>query len=83
MKKENSISDEEFERRFDNGESVLEYCDLTKVQSATFSQKRVNVDMPVWMISGLDREANRLGIARQAVIKSWIAEKLQQPIHRP
>ena len=76
MKKEGFISAEEFERRFDNGESILEYCDLTKVESAAPEHKRVNVDLPLWMVKGLDKEAARLGVTRQSVIKTWLAEKL-------
>ncbi|WP_419177952.1 type II toxin-antitoxin system BrnA family antitoxin, partial [Chlorobium limicola] len=40
--------------------------------------KRVNVDFPVWMIDSLDKEATRLGVSRQSVIKVWLAERLQQ-----
>ena len=76
MKKENFISAEEFERKFDNGESVLEYCDLTLVESAALEHQRVNVDLPLWMVKGLDKEAQRLGVTRQSVIKTWLAEKL-------
>lgn len=76
MKKEKLISAEEFERRFDNGESVLEYCDLTKVESASLETQSVNVDLPRWMVKGLDEEAQRLGVTRQSVIKTWLAEKL-------
>ena len=76
MKKENLISAEEFESRFDNGESVLEYCDLTKVESAALEPQHVNVDLPRWMVKGLDKEAQRLGVTRQSVIKTWLAEKL-------
>lgn len=39
---------------------------------------RVNVDFPAWTVSGLDKEATRLGISRQALIKVWIAERLDQ-----
>ncbi|RYE74107.1 MAG: hypothetical protein EOP19_28300 [Hyphomicrobiales bacterium] len=40
--------------------------------------KRVNVDFPTWVVEGLDREARRLGVTRQALIKLWIAERLPQ-----
>lgn len=30
------------------------------------------------MVKGHDREAKRLGVARQALIKGWIAERLGQ-----
>jgi hypothetical protein len=41
-------------------------------------QKRVNVDFPLWMIESMDREANRLGVTRQSIIKIWLAERLEQ-----
>jgi hypothetical protein len=41
-------------------------------------QRRVNVDFPVWMIESLDREAARLGVPRQSLIKVWIAEQLEK-----
>jgi hypothetical protein len=34
------------------------------------------VDFPVWMIESLDREARRIGVTRQSIIKVWIAERL-------
>ena len=68
---------EEFDRKFDEGEEVFEHLDLSTVSRPGREQKRVNVDFPVWMIKLLDREALRLGIPRQAVIKVWIAERLE------
>ena len=41
-------------------------------------QKRVNVDFPVWMIHDLDKEAKRLGVPRQSLIKIWLAERLKE-----
>jgi len=41
-------------------------------------QKRVNVDFPTWMIDSLDREAGRLGVTRQSILKVWLAERLEQ-----
>jgi hypothetical protein len=40
--------------------------------------RRVNVDFPEWMIESLDKEAARIGVSRQSVIKVWLAERLQQ-----
>ena len=73
MNKENLISAEEFERRFDNGESVLEYCDLTKVESAVPEHQSVNLELPQWMVKGLDKEAQRLGVTRQSIIKTLLS----------
>ncbi len=70
----------EFDRRFDEGEDVTSALDLRKARRPVQVQRRVNVDFPVWMIESLDREAGRLGVTRQSIIKVWIAERLQ---HRP
>ncbi len=69
----------EFDKKFDEGEeSILENLDLAQVRKPGLEQKRVNVDFPVWMISALDREAKRLGVTRQSVIKMWLAERLEK-----
>lgn len=68
----------DFDEKFDAGESVLEYLDLARARRPGLEQKRVNVDFPAWMVESLDREAKRLGIPRQSVIKVWIAERLER-----
>ena len=67
----------EFDKKFDNGEDVTKYLDYAKAKRPGREQKRVNVDFPVWMIRSLDREADRLGVPRQSVIKVWIADRLE------
>jgi len=68
----------ELDRRFDAGEDVSKYLDLSKARRLGQEQKRVNVDFPVWMIRSLDKEAKRLGVARQSIIKVWVAERLEK-----
>lgn len=68
---------EEFDRRFDDGEDISSSLDLASAQRPGLEQRRVNVDFPVWMIESLDREARRLGVTRQSIIKVWIAERLE------
>ena len=63
---------------FDAGEDMTKYFDFDKGYMPNREIKRVNVDFPVWMLNRLDNEAARLGINRQAVIKTWIAERLDQ-----
>jgi predicted DNA binding CopG/RHH family protein len=63
----------DFEKKFDAGEDITRYLDLTKAKWPGHEQKRVNVDFPVWMIESLDREASRLGVPRQSLIKMLIA----------
>lgn len=72
-----TISAEEFDRMFDDGEDISDYVDWSTARRPGLEPKRVNVDFPTWMVDGLDREAARLGITRQALIKTWIAEKLK------
>ena len=72
------ISTEELDRKFDEGkEDVLEHFDWSKAERPG-RRRRVNVDLPEWMIESLDREADRLGISRQAVIKTWLADRLDR-----
>lgn len=67
----------DLDRIFDEGETDMnEFLDLSKAFRPGQEQKRVNLDFPVWMIERLDREANRLGVARQSLIKVWIGEQL-------
>ena len=66
-----------FDKKFDKGEDITKYLDLSRATKPGHEQKRVNVDFPVWMIHRLDREARRLGVPRQSLIKIWIAEKLE------
>ena len=68
----------ELDEMFDSGEDITPYLDLTKIRRPNQEPRRVNVDFPVWMVHSLDREARRLGITRQALIKVWIAERLER-----
>ncbi len=67
-----------FDAKFDKGEDVTGALDLSKARRPRQEQRRVNVDFPAWMIESLDREAGRLGVTRQSVIKVWLAERLEQ-----
>ena len=67
-----------FDKKFDDGDSVIAQLDLSKARRPAEEQKRINMDVPVWMLAALDREARRLGVTRQAIIKMWLAERLQQ-----
>jgi len=68
----------EFGRKFDAGEDVTAHLDVSRARRARQEPKRVNVDFPEWMIGSLDREARRLGVTRQSIIKIWIAERLSR-----
>ena len=69
---------EEFDKKFDEGEDVSQYLDLSKARRPIQEHKKVNVDFPLWMVQRLDKEARRLGVPRQAIIKLWVAERLKK-----
>jgi hypothetical protein len=77
-KRQSVITTEEFDQRFEKGEDITEHLDMSKAKRPGLDQKRVNVDFPAWMVENLDKEARRLGVTRQSIIKIWIAERLQQ-----
>ena len=69
----------ELDKKFDEGkEDVLDYFDIDKGVRFNQKQKRVNVDIPQWMINSLDSESKRIGVTRQSLIKMWLADKLEQ-----
>jgi len=73
-----AIKSEEFDKRFERGESIIDHLELNKARRPNLKTKRVNVDFPIWIVNALDREAMRLGLTRQALIKLWIAERLEK-----
>jgi Ribbon-helix-helix protein, copG family len=56
----------------------MDDLDLSTASRPNKQQRRVNVDFPAWMVESLDREARRLGVTRQSIIKIWIAERLEK-----
>ena len=66
----------EFDKRFGDGEDLADQVDWSKARRPNVETKRVNVDFPAWVVTGLDQQAQRLGVTRQALIKLWIAERL-------
>jgi hypothetical protein len=68
----------ELDKKFDKGENISGHFDLSKAVRPGRAQKRINVDLPDWMVTSLDEEAKRLGITRQSIIKVWLAERLKK-----
>jgi len=70
-----------FDKKFDdNNEDIIGDLDLSTLKRPNQKQKRVNVDFPVWIIDSLDKEANRIGVTRQSIIKLWLAERLEEQV---
>ena len=64
------ITSEEFDRKFDSGEDLTANVDLSA------GIRKVNIDLPIWAIRELDQEARRRGVARQALMKMWLIDRL-------
>jgi hypothetical protein len=76
-----TITAKEFDEKFDNGEDINEYLDFskaTRLNTLKTDTKKVNVDFPKWVIESLDKEAKKIGVTRQSIIKVWIAERLKE-----
>lgn len=72
---------EDLDQKFDDGEDVLAYFDLSTSKRPGLEPQQINIDFPQWMLDAVDREAQRLGVHRQVVIKVWIAERLKVERH--
>jgi hypothetical protein len=68
----------ELDKKFDEGGDISQHLDKSKARRPGQEQKRVNVDFPLWMIQLLDKEAKRLGVPRQSIIKVWVADRLEK-----
>jgi hypothetical protein len=69
-----------FDKQFDEGGDITASLELSEMKRVLQEQKRVNVDFPTWMIESLDREAGKLGVTRQSIIKVWLAERLEESV---
>ena len=68
----------DFDEKFDQAkEDIVDDLDLSKARRVNQEQKRINVDFPAWVVDSLDREAARIGVTRQSIIKVWLVERLQ------
>ena len=72
------ISAKAFDAKFDAGEDISGFVDWSRARRPGREVHRVNVDFPSWVVEALDREAGRLGVTRQALIKMWIADRLEK-----
>ena len=71
------VKAKDFDAAFERGENLTGYLDKSKARRVNTELRRVNIDFPIWVISSLDKEAQRLGITRQSLVKMWIAEKFK------
>ena len=69
---------EELDKKFDdNEEDVIQYFDMSTARRPNQEQRQVSINFPFWMLNSLDKEANRIGVTRESIIKFWLAERLE------
>ena len=78
MKKHSTMTAQEFEKRFDEGEDITPYIDKATIRRPGLEARRVNVDFPEWIIDKLDLQSKLIGVSRQSLIKLWVSERIQQ-----
>jgi len=78
MKKQSTMTAHEFEQRFDDGEDITPFIDMSSIRRPGVEPRRVNVDFPEWMIEKLDWQSRLIGVSRQALVKLWISERIQK-----
>lgn len=68
----------DFDTKFDEGaEDIIDALDVKSARRVNQEAKRINVDFPAWVVESLDREAARIGVTRQSIIKVWLVERLR------
>ncbi len=77
MNNDSTMTAQEFDKRFDDGEDITPYIDKSSIRRPGLEVRRVNVDFPEWIIQELDQTSRRIGVTRQALIKLWISERIQ------
>ncbi|MBF0387413.1 MAG: CopG family transcriptional regulator [Candidatus Omnitrophica bacterium] len=70
------MSAEDFDRKFERGD-VLEHLDIAHAKVIRKIQ-RVNIDFPMGLLFRLDKESERCGVSRSALIKMWLADRLEK-----
>ena len=78
MKNPSTITAQEFEQRFDDGEDITPHIDESSIHRPGLESRRVNVDFPEWIIQKLDLQSKLVGVSRQSLIKLWVSERIQQ-----
>ena len=71
---------EEFDVKFEYGEDITQFLDLSQARRPGYEQKRINIDLPIWMIAALEYEAKRLGVTSDSIIKLWLAKRLNKKV---
>ncbi|OGX46540.1 MAG: CopG family transcriptional regulator [Omnitrophica WOR_2 bacterium RIFCSPLOWO2_12_FULL_51_8] len=74
------MTSKEFDTRFDSGEDMADLLDIKKAK-VNKQVQRINIDFPIFFLRRIDKEARKIGVARTALIKIWMAERLEPIAH--
>jgi hypothetical protein len=66
----------EFDQIFDDGEDIVQHLDLSKASRSRTAQTTVSIDLPIWIVELIDREASRLGVTPQSIIETSLTKHL-------
>jgi hypothetical protein len=66
----------EFDQTFDDGEDIVQHLDLSKASRSRTAQTTVSIDLPIWIVESIDREASRLGVTPQSIIETSLTKHL-------
>jgi hypothetical protein len=60
----------------DSGADISGHVDWSAARRPGLETRRVGIDFPAWMLAALDRQAKRIGVTRQALIRMWVGERV-------
>ncbi|TPP11648.1 type II toxin-antitoxin system BrnA family antitoxin [Rhizobium glycinendophyticum] len=71
-----TISAEEFDRKFDDGEDISEYVDWSKATRPNLEPVALTVTIMRGTKLRLERQAKELGVSVDSLLEDWLREKL-------
>lgn len=74
-----SGTNDEFDRRFDEGEDIHDLIDISKAKISRPGRKvRITLDVAEELINEIDQLRASIGVDRGALIKVWLHERVQK-----
>jgi hypothetical protein len=80
MKKKNlAKTNEEFDKRFDQGEDIHQLIDLSKAAVSRPGKKvRITLDISESLVKEIDSIRQTIGVERGALIKVWLHDRVRK-----
>ncbi len=71
-----TISAEEFDRKFDDGEDISEYVDWSTATRPNLEPVELTITIKLGTKLRLERQAKELGVSVDSLLEDWLREKL-------